>query len=140
MRLTGEETAAVRMALEAYLASPGAAELPEEVRPVARGLGALPLYVDIGGALLLRPDGTLLEVHSNQSWADEVESRVLDGPRDLMLARVAAAHAWPALASLAPERPPGAVDCSTCDGTGRLALGDLKAYCRDCGGAGWASA
>ena len=137
MNLDDKEERSVEGALDTYLRLPAAAGLPSEVLPLARQLSALPVYVDIGGAILIRPDGTVLEVHSNQSWEGGVESRSLTEPRDLLLARVAASRTWPTLASLAPERPADATDCKTCEGAGQLVLGDLQAYCRECGGTGW---
>jgi hypothetical protein len=137
MRLSDDEKRSVQRALSAYFDMPAVAPFPSSVLPVARHLQALPVYVDIGGALLLRPDGTVLEVHSNQSWDGPVESRDLEAERDLKLARVAAARSWPTLASLAPQRPEGAAECATCQGDGLLVVGELEAYCRDCGGSGW---
>lgn len=47
----------------------------EDLPVLARAFGALPVYADIGGALLIRPSGEVLFVHSNQAWdaAAEVE-------------------------------------------------------------------
>jgi hypothetical protein len=70
----------IRAVLAAYLSAPsliGAIlENNEDLPVLARTLGALPVYADIGGALLLRPSGEVLFVHSNQVWDASAEVKV----------------------------------------------------------------
>jgi hypothetical protein len=66
--------------LAAYLSDPsliGAVlENNEDLPVLARTLKALPVYADIGGALLLRPSGEVLFVHSNQVWDASAEVEI----------------------------------------------------------------
>lgn len=58
--------------LAAYLRDPSLIgpilEKNEDLPVLARAFNALPVYADIGGALLVRPSGEVLFVHSNQAW------------------------------------------------------------------------
>jgi hypothetical protein len=82
------------------------------------GLG---VYADLGGALVLRPDGSVLGV----GWDDEEPSEA--GPGWRLVALAAASYHFPELADLAPERPRGARPCPACSGQG----------CERCFGMGW---
>jgi hypothetical protein len=66
--------------LAAYLTDPsliGAILKNNEDLPVlARAFNALPVSADIGGALLVRPSGEVLFVHSNQVWDASAEVEV----------------------------------------------------------------
>jgi hypothetical protein len=90
-------------------------------RDMAVQFGGLGVYGDIGGALVLRPDGSVLSV----GWDDEVASEPSPGWRVIALA--AASYWYPELAALAPERPPTARPCWKCGGPG----------CESCFGMGW---
>jgi hypothetical protein len=81
----------------------------------------LAVYGDIGGALIIRPDGLVL----NAGWDDETASEACAGWR--LIAFAAASHRFPELADLAPERSPTAHSCSGCGGLG----------CEWCFGIGW---
>ena len=71
----------IRAAIATYLKDPSTLDLTSELASLARSLDALPIYADLGGALLIRPNGEVLEVHSNQSWTSEVpECRVVSDP------------------------------------------------------------
>jgi hypothetical protein len=62
----------IRAVLAAYLRDPsliGAVLENNDGLPVlARIFDALPVYADMGGALLVHPSGDVLFVHSNQVW------------------------------------------------------------------------
>jgi hypothetical protein len=62
--------AQIRNAIAAYLSDPSQLGLTVELASLARTLKALPVYADMGGALLIRPDGQVLEVSSDVSWTD----------------------------------------------------------------------
>src|SRR5262245_42312915 len=90
-------------------------------RDLAGRFGALGVYGDMGGALMVRPDGSVLGV----GWDDEQPSVVTNGWRIIGLA--AASYRFPDLADLAPERPVAAWPCYRCAGPG----------CEYCFGMGW---
>jgi hypothetical protein len=90
-------------------------------RDLAKRFGALGVYSDIGGALMLRPDGSILGV----VWDDEMASVPQAGWKIIGLA--AASYFFPELAVLAPERPAAAWPCLWCSGIG----------CASCFGMGW---
>jgi hypothetical protein len=88
---------------------------------LAERFGGLAVYGDLGGALVLRPDGSALGL----GWDDEKAAEPSPGWRIIALA--AASYQFPELAALAPERPPGAHPCWLCAGAG----------CESCFGLGW---
>jgi hypothetical protein len=90
-------------------------------RDMAVRFGGLGVYGDIGGALVLRLDGSVLEV----GWDDEAAAEA--GPGWQLIALAAASYRYPELAALAPERPPTAQPCWKCSGPG----------CEYCFGMGW---
>lgn len=108
--------------LEEYLKAPG--NDAEEVQ-AAIASRALPIYRDMGGCVLLRPDGVLLE----HAWED-VESRPLTHPTVRTAALLAAGRRFPALSGLRPS-PVGSL-CAACSGTGRVE----GLVCSACGGTG----
>jgi hypothetical protein len=116
-----------------WLASPTHLDLVAAVRES----GALPVYVDVGGALLLRPDCEILLLPS-----DSIETPVIEfDPRWRLTAIVVGAEKYPELKPLLPARPTGIGDCEWCDGRGRIRLGDSKhrrgPICGRCYGLGW---
>jgi len=60
----------IRAAIDSYLQDPSQLGLTTELASLARHLVALPVYADMGAALLIRPNGDVLEVSTDQSWAD----------------------------------------------------------------------
>jgi hypothetical protein len=92
-------------------------------------LGALHLYADTGGSLLLRPTGEVIGLN-HDSNAPEVLSA---NSRWHRLAYVVVAELYPELASLRPTKPRHARDCSACAGTGQL----IGLRCGHCQGLGW---
>jgi hypothetical protein len=95
---------------------------------------ALPVYGDASGALLLRPDGQVLEV----AWGADIIARPADSQRR-MIALVSAAKLYPVLRVLLPRRPHRAADCQECGGSGLRRTGDQasKLLCQNCAGLGW---
>ncbi len=104
---------------------------------VARRVGALPLYADLGGAAFVRPDGVVLEVEWDTP--SEAEPRVApDAARRRALGAGVIEYPW--LVSLLPERPPDAVDCGVCKGRRRITISDQSrnwVFCGVCDVKGW---
>jgi hypothetical protein len=97
---------------------------------------AIPLLADIGGAVLLRSDGTVLELE----WDHVTEQR----PRHLeemasTVPLVAGTERYPWLGVLLPPRPTDARTCPSCLGVGRFtpAGGSGRIFCGPCGALGW---
>ena len=115
-------------------------QLGSETWPDQAGLehGAIPLWADIGGAILLRPDGTVLELEWDQP--SERVPRELEAP-SWSLALVAGAERYPWLADLLPQRPTDATSCPDCEGKGRRRYNEPQPggliYCATCDGLGW---
>jgi hypothetical protein len=105
-------------------------------KELARRFDALPVYSDLGGALLLRPDGAVLSV----GWQDEQKAGPADQRWSLM-GRVAAAEFFPELRALVPTPPASAVTCPRCGGAGleRWWVDGVKGvtFCGGCCGLGW---
>src|SRR5689334_15652612 len=81
-----------------------------------RGSRAAPVYSDMGGTLLPRPDGEILFLDSD-SGDDEPQIETDFGWR--ITAVVVGAEDYPELRPLLPIRPPGTEDCVACAGLGR---------------------
>ncbi len=97
-------------------------------RDGASAAKALPVYLDMGGALALTPQGKIIryEFESGRaSIADECWQ---------VLGLSHAARKYPELAYLKPARPRDASTCIDCSGTGRITAGF---ECATCLGLGW---
>ena len=88
--------------------------------------GGLPVYCDIGGCLVITPDGDILEY----AFEGEIVTPVTD-QQSMRLACAAAAEKYEMLATLMPKD--GRV-CPSCSGTGRL--GQTQMRCGVCAGIG----
>jgi hypothetical protein len=88
---------------------------------IAKRFGALAVYGDIGGALMLCPDGSILCA----GWDEEEAKAPLLGWQ--IIGRAAASYHFPDLVDLAPSRPERFLLCWRCPGTG----------CAYCFGLGW---
>jgi hypothetical protein len=98
-----------------------------EAATVADGL---PVYCDIGGCLVIRADGRVVEFRSATGDVCEIEDLSW-----LRLAAASAADRYPELAEIRPKRPSKAVDCDVCMGVGLLRATSLR--CKACMGLGW---
>jgi hypothetical protein len=128
-------------------ARPTLGPMPEAVRAVVRRLvaEARPEQPDpddrINGFLLCggRAGNSFLDA-DGEVWDfcsfDGSVARVPDGPRKVELLALAAERV-PELAAWLPARPPGAVDCPRCCGSGCLPPPWSQIKCSECGGLGW---
>ena len=103
---------------------------------VGREHGAIPLLADLGGAVLLRPDGVVLELEWDQHT--ERHPRELAEPASTV-PLVAGCERYAFLKALLPSPPSSAPACSTCQGTGRIFAGISSGhvFCPACGALGW---
>lgn len=109
---------------------------PIDLRALAAELRLLPATVDMGGCLGLHPFGEA----ASFAWDEPRLLRVEPDERIRNIAFHQASLKYPAMASLAPRRPPDAIDCPHCVGTNRCGgmpekLANLV-VCY-CGGLGW---
>jgi hypothetical protein len=72
--------------VSAYLADPDMLGLTNDLAVLARTLNALPVCSDIGGALLIKPSGEVLCVHSDQAWNEASHYRAETDPAWIDLA------------------------------------------------------
>jgi hypothetical protein len=99
-------------------------------KSVAAASGALPLYADMGGFLVIRDDGEILRYDPETATTKPEEDE-----RWRLVARSAAADRFPELESLRPQRPSASRTCSACAGAGRVLEGTVR--CGMCFGLGW---
>jgi hypothetical protein len=137
LTLTFEEESAVRTEIDRYLSDPQASSLATDLAAVARRATALPVYADMGGALLLAASGQILYVTSDQPWDENATWTLEADPRWTIVARIAACEQYPRLGFLRPKRPHGAVDCDACAGTGHTEIARIRLRCGRCWTLGW---
>jgi hypothetical protein len=89
-------------ALEVYLQDPSSIGLTSDLVVLAQAHGALPVYADLGGALLIRRTGEVLSVHSNQEWTAASEWSVVTEVQWLEVAYVACERRYPTLREFLP--------------------------------------
>jgi hypothetical protein len=124
----------IQVLVDRWLASPSHLDLVEAVR----ASGALPVYVDMGGALLLRPDGEILCLPDGAS----IEALAVEPDPGWRLTAVAVgAEIYPELKPLLPARPLLTEDCKWCHGRGRIRISESDhrrgPICGKCYGLGW---
>jgi hypothetical protein len=100
-----------------------------ETRDAAARTGGVPVHTDLGGVLVVAPDGSVLHYNPESCTVNVVLER---GWR--VLALVKAAAKFPELRGLRPARPSTAVTCTLCGGHGVILGG---ADCGLCFGSGW---
>lgn len=105
-------------------------EASGRVGELARRFDALPLYEDMGGAILLRRDGEVVALDHDDEASTAAEPWIT-------IARVVGAEKYPELACLVPRRPDGATDCTHCGGAGSWWIGATKLGCGICHRLGW---
>jgi len=102
------------------------------LREIARRTNVLPVVLDMGGCLALRPSGEIVSF----PWDNASDIRVETCPRIRNLAFFQGSKKFPALRALVPARPSNAVDCSHCRGQSELVGLPENVVCY-CGGLGW---
>jgi hypothetical protein len=122
----------IRSLVERWLDSPDRPDLTETVR----ASGALPVYSDVGGTLLLRPNGEILFLDA-VTGDDEPQLETDQGWR--ITAVVVGAERYPELRPLLPIRPAVAEKCDACAGQGRIRVAEISHgfLCGTCRGLGW---
>jgi len=98
-----------------------------QLRAAAMHTGGLPVYCDLGGCLVLVPQGHVVGFDNN-----EQTTTVVTDPSWLRVARIAAAEKYEMLSEL---KPVGDTVCPACEGKGRLFRSKIR--CGTCGGSGW---
>ena len=98
-------------------------------KEVAITTSGLPVYCDMGGCLMLTPDGDVMELAHDRPEMPKVADEYW---REVAL--VAAGKRYAELRCLRPERPANAAECEACGGSGEV-LG--IAGCGRCWGKGW---
>ena len=96
-------------------------------------LGWLPVSWQMGGVLVLSPDGRVgilsdgppysIEREADQVWA--------------LTARVHAVRDYPELAALLPVKDRRSIRCGECKGKGRISIGQASLDCGKCAALGW---
>jgi hypothetical protein len=99
---TPEFQDALVSALEVYLQDPSSIGLTSDLAVLAQALGALTVYADIGGAMLVRRTGEVLFVHSNQEWTAASEWSVVTEAQWLEVAIVSCERRYPTLRGFLP--------------------------------------
>jgi hypothetical protein len=101
-----------------------------------RAHAAIPLLADLGGAVLLRSDGTILELEWDQATEQQPRERA---ELASMVPLVAGAERYPWLGALLPPRPAEANNCPSCLGAGKIipAGGGGGFFCGLCNAMGW---
>jgi hypothetical protein len=92
-------------ALEVYLQDPSSIGLTSDLAVLARAHDALPVYADLGGAMLIRSTGEVLLVHSNQKWTAQSEWSVVNEAQSLEIAYAACKERYPTLREFLPGVP-----------------------------------
>jgi hypothetical protein len=90
-------------ALDTYLQDPSSLGLTSDLAILAQAHNALPVYADMGGALLIRSTGEVLLVHSNQEWTASAESSVVTDAQWIAVAYTACEKRFPPLRGLRPS-------------------------------------
>lgn len=95
---------------------------------VAEKAKALPVYVDMGGALLISEEGNVLQYDDERGELGPLDDRLW-----FRVALVTAARRFPELRVLFPEKPADAPECGMCGGSGLIS----GLQCGKCAGTGW---
>ena len=125
-------SACVQERLAELLAAPRT-DSPSDMGAIAQQMHALPVYLDMSGALAFTVDGVVLFL----DWETEQVTPTTDESW-IIVAAVAAAEKYPELRELIPPKPSHATICHSCRGTGKLSLAPkLTVGCWTCRGLGW---
>lgn len=113
-------------------------EPPIDLRPILNAERILPMMFDWSGFYGIRKNGEILIVDLGPPF--EVTSEVDERICRMVLCQ--GVKRYPELIRLLPIKPDEAVDCSSCDGTGREPMNDRLGFDEEtivcwCGGLGW---
>ena len=111
---------------------------PLDLRRLAAELKVLPMFLDFGGCYGVRPNGEIVSF----SWDEPYKLEAENDPRVRNIVLFQGAKKYPELEELVPARPPDAVECPDCKGTGvfqglaehGIVPQNIVCYC---GGIGW---
>src|SRR5947208_16089537 len=106
---------------------------PLDVKGIARRHHALPLLLDMGGCVALRPNGELIQF----LWDTPDHVVIAADPKMRHVARAAGSRRYAAISGLSPTRTSTSEVCATCKVTGLLRA-ELPYIVRSCGAPGWA--
>ena len=95
MQLTSAQKQSIQRAIGEYLNDPASIDLTTDLAVLARIFNALPTYADIGVALLVLNDGTVLAFSTNQVWDEASEYREESDPNWLRIAYQRGAERYP---------------------------------------------
>jgi len=105
---------------------------PLDVKGIARRHHALPLLLDTGGCVALRPNGELIQF----LWDTPDQVTIEADPKMRHVARAVGSRRYSAISGLAPTRTSTSEVCVICKGTGVIRA-DLPNIVCSCGGLGW---
>jgi len=113
-------------------------EAYEDCRKAAGSAHALPLYLDWTACMALRLDGEVLWIDYDEPY----QVQPVEDERERNLGLFQGSRRDPDLGFLTPVRPPDAIECPDCRGTGRLTFPEEHQHLADkiicsCGGLGW---
>jgi hypothetical protein len=136
--ISAQLTTRIRRLLDAYVAQERDDPSVIDLKRIAAQLDALPVLMDMGGCIAIRPDGELIGF----LWDEPEQARPERDPHFRFLALYEASQRYPELMELAPSRTAEDRDCEACGGTGEVSLPEelrgkitnIRCYC---GGAGW---
>ncbi len=132
--LTPAHRAYVRARIDQY-----AEETSDKERwllPFVKELRVLPLQLGWFESVGIQEDGSIVRWNTEHEWDG---LRPVERLLHVNMALVEGAKRHPALRDLIPSRPPDAITCATCKGSGVSpwrATADARAIC-SCGGTGW---
>jgi hypothetical protein len=137
---TGVTIPEITAALAAFVNNPEPYQVhsdpPLDLRALAAELELLPVMLDMGGCYGLKRDGEVVSF----AWDEPHQLRIEREERIRNMAIFQGSLKYAVLAPLVPSRPPSAVTCSACKGTGEFSefgerlVGKIICYC---GGLGW---
>jgi len=135
MQISLELSKQIKQRLTDFVDESGPDSLVDLGRVVSK-LNALPLMLDMGGALAIRPDGQIISF----CWDKEEDYQVENDRRICNIALFAGSKKYPELKQLIPSKSQDDVECPHCKGTGidpfsvELGVDNIVCYC---GGLGW---
>ncbi len=94
---------------------------------------ALPLLADLGGSILMNPDGDIFHL----GWNDEGPAKPVN-PENEITSIVAGVERYSWLSDVLPTRNEKNQDCTVCKGKGKLYPDKIRhVFCGECKGLGW---